>query len=80
MVGYGGLFTWIFKKFGVLLDGPQFPMSANNKIGVKCLANLHLKVSDKGILEEATIEDVENEDSDEEKEEKEKAEEDQKAE
>ena len=55
-------------------------MSANNKIGVRCLTSLHLKLSDKGILEEATIEDVENEDSDEEKEEKEKAEEDQKAE
>ena len=41
------------------------------KIGVKCLTNLHLEVSDKGILEEATIEYVENEDSDE-KEEKRK--------
>ena len=65
-------------------------MSSNTKIGAKCLYNLHLKLSDKGILEEATIKDltikdVENEDSDEEKdeeerEEKEKEKEDQKAE
>ena len=53
-------------------------MSPNNKIGAKCLTNLHLKVSDKEILEEATIEDVENEDFDEEKEEKDKEEKDQK--
>ena len=73
MVGYGGLFTWIFKKFGVPMDSLQFLMSSNNKIGAKCLNNLHLKLSNKGILEEATIKDVENKDSDEEKEEKEKA-------
>ena len=35
-VGYGGLLTWIFKKFGVPLDGLHFPMSPNNKIGAKC--------------------------------------------
>ena len=62
------------------MDSLQFPRSSNNKIGAKCLNNLHLKLSDKGILEEATIKNMENEASDEEKEEKEKAEEDQKAE
>ena len=31
MVGYGCLLTWILKKFGIPLDGLQFPMSANNK-------------------------------------------------
>ena len=69
MGGYGGLLTWIFKKFRVPLDSLQFPMSANNKIGVKCLTNLHLKVSDKGILEEISNEDVEEENSDEDKDE-----------
>ena len=34
-------------------------MSSNNKIGAKCLNNVHLKLSDKGILEEASIEDEE---------------------
>ena len=80
MVGYGALLTWIFKQFGVPLDTLQFPMSPNNKIGAKCLNNLHLRVSEKKILEDATVEDVENEDSNQEKEEKEKVEEDQKAE
>ena len=47
LVGYGGLLTWIFRKFGVPLDGLQFPMSSNN-IGAKCLNNLHLKLNDKG--------------------------------
>ena len=42
-------------------------MSANNKIGVKCLNTLHLRVSEKGILEEISNEDVEEEKSDEEK-------------
>ena len=82
MVGYGGLLTWIFRKFGVLLEGLQFPMSSNHKIGEKCLTNLYLKISDKGILEEAFIEDVEDENSDEEKDEegeKEKEKEEQKA-
>ena len=65
MVGYGGLLTWIFKKFGVPLNGLQFLMSANKKIGAKCLTNLLLKVSDKGILEEASNEDVEEENSEE---------------
>ncbi|XP_057543228.1 uncharacterized protein LOC130821457 [Amaranthus tricolor] len=72
MVGYGGLLTWFFRKFGVPLEGLQFPMSSNNKIGAKCLTNLHLKISEKGILEEASIEDVEDENSDEEKDEDEK--------
>src|SRR5688572_14155489 len=67
MVGYGGLLTHIFKKFGVPLDGLEFPMSANNKIGAKCLNNLHLKLNDKGILEDA-IEEVEEVSSDDEKE------------
>ena len=49
MEGYGGLLTWIFSKFGVPLEGLYFPMSSNNKIGAKCLTNLHLKLSDKGI-------------------------------
>ena len=44
-------------------------MRANNKICVKCRTNLHLKVSDKGILEEVSNEDVEEENSDEEKDE-----------
>ena len=82
MVGYGGLLTWIFKKVGVPLEGLQFPMSSNKKIGAKCLTNLHLKLSDKGIMEEASIEDEEEEDSNEEKDEekeKEKEKKDQKA-
>ena len=57
-------------------------MSSNNKIGAKCLTNLHLKLSDKGIMEEASIEDEEEEDSNEEKDEekeKEKEKKDQKA-
>ena len=37
MDGYRDLLTWIFKKFGVRLEGLQFPMSSNNKIGAKCL-------------------------------------------
>ena len=53
LVGYGGLLTWIFKKFGVPLDGLHFPMSPINKIGAKCLNNLHLKLNDNGILEDA---------------------------
>ena len=47
MVGYRGLLMWIFKKFGVPLDSLQFPMSPNNNISVKCLNNLHLRVSEK---------------------------------
>ena len=84
MVGYEGLMTWIFRKFGVPLDGLQFPMGPNNKIGAKCLNNLHLKLNDKGILEDAIeeVEDVESEDEKdeeerEEKEEKQKEEKDQ---
>ena len=64
------------------MKGLQFPMNSNNKIGAKCLFNLYLKVSDKGILEDASIEDVKDENSDEEKdeeEEKEKEKKDQKA-
>lgn len=30
-------------------------MSSNNKIGVKCLTNLHQKLTDKGTLEAASI-------------------------
>ena len=57
-VGYGGLMTWIFKKFGVPLDGLQFPMGPNMKIGAKCLHNLHLKLNDEGILLHAVEEAV----------------------
>ena len=53
LVGYGGLLTWTFRKFGVPLDGLQFPMSPNNKIGTNCLNNLHIKLNDNGILENA---------------------------
>ena len=53
VVRYGGLLTWIFRKFGVPLDGLHFPMGPNNKIGAKCLNNLHLKLNDNGILEDA---------------------------
>ena len=56
LVGYGGLLTWIFRKFGVPLDGLLLPMSPNNKIGAKCLNNLHLKLNDNGILEDANEE------------------------
>ena len=84
MVGYGGLMTWIFRKFCVPLDGLQFPMGPNKTIGAKCLNNLHLKLNDKGILENAIdeVEDIESDDEKdeeerEEKEEKEKEEEDQ---
>ena len=56
VVGYGGLLTWIFRKFGVPLDGLLFPMSPNNKIGAKCLNNLHLKLNDNGMLEDANEE------------------------
>ena len=48
----------IFKKFGVPLEGLEFPMSANNKIGAKCLNNLHLTLNENGILEDVE-EDVE---------------------
>ena len=72
MVGYEGLLTWTFKKFGVPLDSLQFPMSPNNKIGVKCLNNLHLRVSEKGIMEEIINEDVKEVNSEEEKEDEEK--------
>jgi hypothetical protein len=67
MVGYGGLLTHVFKKFGVPLEGLEFPMSANNKIGAKCLNNLHLKLNENGILEDA-IEDVKEVSSDDDKE------------
>ena len=57
-------------------------MSSNNKIGAKCLTNLHLKLSDKWILEAASTSDKEEEGTvggDQEKEEgKEKEKEDQK--
>jgi transposase-like protein len=74
MVGYGGLLTCVFKKFGVPLDGPEFPMSANNKISERCLTNLHLQLNEKGILEHA-IEEVEVSSDEEEKEKVEKEEE-----
>ena len=65
------------------MEGLQFPMSSNNKIGAKCLTNLHLKLSNKGILKDTFIEDDEEKDYDEEKDEekekeKEKEKEDQK--
>ena len=63
MVGYRGLLTWIFRKFRVCLEGLQFPMSSNNKIGAKCLTNLHLKLSNKGILEAVSTEDKEEDGS-----------------
>ena len=50
VVGYGGLLTWIFRKFGVPLDGLEFPMGPNMKIGARCLKNLHLKLNDEGVL------------------------------
>ena len=40
-------------------------MSANNKISVKCLNNLHLRVIEKGIVEEISNEGVEEENSEE---------------
>ena len=66
VVGYGELLTWIFKKFGVPLDGLHFPMSPNNKIGAKCLNNLHLKLNDNGILEDANEQANVNSDKEEE--------------
>ena len=67
LVGYGGMLTWIFKKFGVPLDGLIFSMSPNNKVGAKCLNNLHLKLNDNGVLEDAN-EQVDIVDSDKEEE------------
>ena len=32
MVGYGGLLSWVFRKFGVPLVGLNFSMGPNNKI------------------------------------------------
>ena len=43
------------------MEGLQFPISSNNKIGVKYLTNLHLKLTDKGISEAISIVDVEEE-------------------
>ena len=54
MVGYGGLLSWVFRKFGVPLEGLNFPMGPNNTIGAKCLNNLHLKLNENGILEDVT--------------------------
>ena len=51
VIGYGGLLTWIFRKLGVLLEGQNYPMGPNNKIGVKCLNNLHLRLNENGTLE-----------------------------
>ena len=67
LVGYGGLLTWTFRKFGIPLDGLQFPMSPNNKIGAKFLNNLHLKLNDNGILEDANEEVDSNKDEEEKK-------------
>ena len=58
--------TWIFRKFGVPLDGLEFPMGPNTKIGAKCLHNLHLKLNDEGILVHA-VEEVNDVESEEEK-------------
>jgi hypothetical protein len=67
--------TCVFKKFGVPLDGLQFPMSANNKISAKCLKNLHLSLNEKGILEDLIeVEDVSSDDEKEEGEKEEKCE------
>ena len=51
VIGYGGLLTWIFRKLGVPLEGQNYPMGPNNKIGVKCLNNLHLRLNENGALE-----------------------------
>ena len=51
MVIYGGLLTWIFRKFGVPVDGLHFRMSVNDKIWAKCLTNLLLKSTSNGTLE-----------------------------
>ena len=69
LVGFGGLLTCIFRKIGVPFDGLQFAMSPNKKIGAKCLNNLHIKLNDNGILEDANKE-VEIVDSEKEEEEK----------
>ena len=50
MVGYGGLLSWVFGKFDIPLVGLNFLMGPNNKIGAKCLSNLHLKLNENGIL------------------------------
>ena len=50
-IGYGGLLTWVFRKLGVPLEGQNFSMGPNNKIGAKCLSNLHLKLNENGTLE-----------------------------
>jgi hypothetical protein len=68
------LLIHVFKKFGVPLDSLEFPMSANNRIGAKCLTNLHLKLNEKGILEDV-VEEVEEVSSDDEKVEEENEEE-----
>ena len=62
VVGYGGLLTWIFRKFGVPLEGLEFPMGPNMKIGAKCLQNLHLKLNEEGVLihESEEVVDVES--------------------
>ena len=58
-VGYGGLLTCIFKKFDVPLEGLEFPMGPNMKIGAKCLQNLHLKLTDEGMLIHYLEEEIE---------------------
>ena len=66
MVGYGGLLSWVFRKFGVPLEGLNFPMGPNNKIGAKYFNNLHLKLNENGILENVTEQiDVHSDDKEE---------------
>ena len=66
LVGYGGLLTWIFRKFCVPFEGLYFPMGHNNRRGAKSLNNLHLKLNDNGILE--NVHEQVNVDSDKEEE------------
>ena len=78
MVGYGGLLSWIFSKFGVPLGDYSFPMGPSNMIGAKCLSNLRLKLNEEGILENIVEQieiDSDNEEQEEEGKEKEEQEE-----
>ena len=53
-------------KFGVPLEGLNFPMGPNNKIGAKYFNNLHLKLNENGILENVTEQiDVHSDDKEE---------------
>ena len=75
LVGYGGLLTWIFRKFGVPLEGLHFSMGPNNKIGAKCFKNLHLNLNDNGILEDANEQVIVNSNKEEEAQKREEKEE-----